>query len=45
MLKLVRNSGWRGPVGILNHRGETDSEETLRENLRGLDELVQRLDK
>lgn len=45
MLKVVRNSGWRGPIGILNHRQETDSEETLRKNLEGLAKLVKQLER
>ncbi|HTD66272.1 MAG TPA: TIM barrel protein [Candidatus Limnocylindria bacterium] len=44
MLKVVRDSGWRGPVGIIDHRPETDSEVTLRENLRGLESLTRQLD-
>ncbi len=43
MLKAIRDSGWRGPVGILDHRPETDSEETLRANLAGLQQLRQQL--
>jgi len=43
MLKTIRDSGWRGPVGILDHRPETDSEETLRANLAGLDRLRRQL--
>ncbi len=43
MLKTIRDSGWRGPVGILDHRPETDSEETLRANLAGLDKLRRQL--
>jgi sugar phosphate isomerase/epimerase len=43
MLKVIRDSGWRGPVGIIDHRPETDSEETLRTNLRGLDRLLKEL--
>lgn len=39
MLKVIQKSGWRGPIGIIDHRPETDSEETLRENLAGLDRL------
>lgn len=39
LLKTLRDSGWRGPVGILDHRPETDSEETLRANLDGLQRL------
>lgn len=43
MLRTICASGWRGPIGIIDHRPETDSEETLRENLEGLDALVSRL--
>lgn len=43
LLKTLRASGWRGPIGILDHRGETDSEVTLRANLAGLEQLRQRL--
>ena len=43
LLKTIRDSGWRGPVGILDHRPETDSEETLRANLAGLQQLRQQL--
>jgi sugar phosphate isomerase/epimerase len=42
MLKMIRDSGWRGPIGILNHRPELDAEVALRDNLRGLDEVVKR---
>ena len=40
MIKIVEQSGWRGPVGIIDHRPETDSEETLRRNLLGLEKLL-----
>jgi len=43
MLKVMRDSGWFGPVGIIDHRPETDSEETLQNNLRGLDWLIKEL--
>ena len=43
MLKVIRDSGWVGPVGIIDHRPETDSEETLKANLRGLDRLLKEL--
>ncbi|MBP7948635.1 MAG: heme-binding domain-containing protein [Verrucomicrobiales bacterium] len=36
MLRVLQASGWKGPVGIIDHRPETDSEQTLSENLRGL---------
>jgi sugar phosphate isomerase/epimerase len=43
LLTTIRDSGWRGPVGILDHRPETDSEETLGANLAGLQRLRQQL--
>jgi sugar phosphate isomerase/epimerase len=45
MMKVIRDSGWRGPVGIIDHREQTDSEETLRNNLRGLEWLAKELEK
>ena len=36
LLRIIRDSGWQGPVGIIDHRPETDSEVTLKNNLRGL---------
>ena len=43
MMRIIEQSGWRGPVGIIDHREETDSEVTLRANLRGLDWLRKEL--
>jgi len=43
MMKVIRSSGWRGPIGIIDHRPETDSEATLRENLEGLKRLREQL--
>ncbi len=40
MIETVLQSGYKGPIGILDHRNETDTEETLRENLSGLDSLI-----
>lgn len=42
ILKTIHDSGWRGPVGILNHTDE-DAEARLRDNLDGLDWLVPQL--
>ena len=42
LLKVIRDSGWRGPVGILNHTDE-DAEARLRDNLDGLDWLLPQL--
>lgn len=43
LLKTVRDSGYRGPIGILNHTDE-DAEARLRDNLEGLDWLVSQLE-
>ncbi|MFM1941606.1 MAG: hypothetical protein RI897_588 [Verrucomicrobiota bacterium] len=43
MIRVVIESGWAGPVGVLDHRPETDSEETLRGNLEGLESTRTRL--
>ena len=43
LLRLIRESGWRGPIGILNHTDE-DAVARLRDNLEGLDWLVPQLD-
>jgi sugar phosphate isomerase/epimerase len=43
LLRAIRDSGWRGPLGILNHT-EEDAELRLRQNLEGLRKLVSQLD-
>jgi hypothetical protein len=40
MLQAVIESGYDGPVGILDHRSELDSESVLRANLEGLAWLI-----
>lgn len=39
MMRVIAESGWQGRVGVIDHRPETDSEVTLRENLHGLEGL------
>ena len=39
ILRIIRDSGYRGRIGILNHT-DLDAEQRLRENLEGLDRLV-----
>ena len=39
LLGIIRESGWRGPIGILNHTDE-DAEGRLLDNLEGLDWLL-----
>lgn len=43
LLKIIRDSGYSGPIGILNHTGE-DAEARLKDNIEGLDWLVAQLD-
>jgi hypothetical protein len=45
MLRVVAQSGWRGPIGILCHREDADAELVLADNLEGLDWLKQELTK
>ncbi len=42
LLKTIRASGYRGPIGILGHT-QDDAEDRLRDNLDGLDWLVPQL--
>jgi sugar phosphate isomerase/epimerase len=43
LLRSIRDSGWRGPIGLLNHT-DADAEARLLDNLEGLDWLVNQLD-
>jgi sugar phosphate isomerase/epimerase len=43
LLKIVQESGWHGPIGILNHTDE-DAEARLRDNLDGLHWLLPQLE-
>jgi sugar phosphate isomerase/epimerase len=43
LLRLICQSGWRGPIGILNHTDE-DAEARLQDNLDGLAWLVAQLE-
>ena len=40
MVRTVQKSGYRGPIGILDHRSDVDAEQSLRENLEGLEQIV-----
>jgi hypothetical protein len=39
LLRIIEESGWRGPIGILNHTQE-DAEVRLRQNMEGLERVV-----
>ncbi len=40
ILKMIRDSGYHGPIGILDHRPDTDAEVSLRANMDGLKKLL-----
>lgn len=44
MIGEIVKQGYAGPIGILDHRNEMDSEESLRQNLEGLADVVGQLD-
>ena len=43
MISAIRESGYQGPIGILDHRNQVDAEESLRQNLRGLQDILRKL--
>ena len=43
MLKVILTSGYTGPVGILDHRSDTDTEVALQENLAGMKKILKKL--
>ena len=40
-MQQVLATGYRGPIGILDHRMELDARESLQQNLDGLNGLIQ----
>lgn len=40
LFQIIRASGYRGPIGLLDHRPELDAEKSLRANLDGLKHLL-----
>jgi hypothetical protein len=43
LLRHICDSGYQGPLGILDHRANLDAEVSLRENLDGLRQMLERL--
>jgi hypothetical protein len=43
MMRIVQGSGYQGPIGILDHRPEMDAEESLKQNLAGLKQVLKQL--
>ena len=40
MMQVAVAQGYDGPIGILDHRNDTDSREALQQNLDGLETIV-----
>ena len=40
LLEIIAKSGYTGPIGILDHRGDMDAEKSLKENIDGLAKLT-----
>ena len=40
MIKIVFKSGWRGPVGIIDHQRAADAKTSLQKNLDGLQSIL-----
>lgn len=43
LYRMIRDSGWRGPVGIIGHDRNKDAEPTLRAALAGLKAVAEKL--
>lgn len=41
LLKIIQTSGYEGPIGIIDHREELDSELSLKQNLTGLKSVLE----
>ena len=42
MIAIIRKANYTGPIGILDHRNDTDTEIALRENLEGLQKILKK---
>ena len=43
MMRTILDSGYSGPIGILDHRSDVDTEQVLRGNLQGLKKVLKEL--
>lgn len=43
MLKVIRTSGYRGPVGVMNHDENRDAELGLKSNIEGLKKVLRQM--
>jgi len=43
LIELILKSGYSGPIGVIDHREQLDAEESLRQNLTGLQRVLRDL--
>ncbi len=43
MIEMIRNSGYTGPIGIIDHREQLDAEESLQQNLTGMKAVLEKI--
>lgn len=43
MMEAIAKSGYSGPIGIPDHRGDTDTEESFRQNLDGMKKVLEEM--
>jgi sugar phosphate isomerase/epimerase len=43
MMKAIAKSGYAGPIGILDHRSSLDAEESLKQNLEGMKQVLEQM--
>jgi sugar phosphate isomerase/epimerase len=43
VLGMIRDVGYRGPIGILDHRSDMDARQSLQENLDGLQKVLKEM--
>ena len=43
LIGVIRHSGYKGPIGIIDHREQLDAEESLMQNLTGLKKVLEKL--
>lgn len=40
MMKVLQDSGYQGPIGVIHHRDGVDAEAGLRENIAGMEQIL-----
>jgi sugar phosphate isomerase/epimerase len=43
IIGMIRKSGYKGPIGIIDHREQLDAEESLQQNLTGMKAVLEKI--